>query len=959
MGERLLKLNFLGKTVDIKVDDVDRCLLIDVINEMVDKFNSRGYELPKYPVLSYCTAQKSHALTDDKTLMKMFEVVEGATIYIWIGCSNKANFIWTLAEKVRLGKTSENVVEPGASKPPLAKLPPKRAKPNAFKMAQISDSHNTPESPPHVDLSLNSPVRKSPRMSSPKSAEPPLLKSPAQSQLSSTFTSPRRSPRFIQPLNNHPISVLTQTNSTLTQTDPIQSQTPTLQSQSNPVSKNTLLKPVPFPHGKKVPKSTLKWKGLWVPPVHTQGTSNVSEMNVSIRSTRKRCRTRVETENCEMGNEGIGGLHISDSDSDGEYEPEGADEGQSESDDSMDYEEGDINDLLNQNYVDGGWELFRTNEWVCDDESYMNRLYMNGEVFEETEFGNIKLKPWQLFVDKDQFRDVLRDFCIQEGFSLVVRRADNFRYTAECADERCKWRIHAARLANNHTWAIKKIRKGHSCDLNLVNNPMCNCEWAASKLLEDIRANPDIKGKTLNSLLWERYGLTMATSTLYRMKGLAMKVIQGGHDESYNELPKYCELLKGANPGSVAFCCWKTIHEPERALQFSSIFISFAAQFRGLISGCRGLVGVDGCHLKGNYGGILLSAVSLDGNNEIFPVAIAVVDSENKTSWTWFFHHLKQILTAEGRTDWTIMSDRQKGVDPSLDAVWPKVPRRYCARHLCKNFKKDYPGLLMHKLFWTVTNAYSEYTFRKALIQLQKHAGLGAVKWFQEVGPLDRWTRWKFDPSLKSDENTNNFVESFNSTIGVDRTYPILTLLEGVRRIAMVKHATRQQLADQWEDGICPSIRQRLRVLTKDSRVCQAYPSGRGNYEIHDGRAKLPVSIAARKCVCGRWQLSGIPCKHGIKAILHEGKDPVNYVSDWFTLARYRQAYSGNISPIPDPDQWTHIEGVPILIPPTMKRSIGRPSRNRRREEGEQRKGKRSATVQCSNCKAFGHNTQT
>lgn len=85
----------------------------------------------------------------------------------------------------------------------------------------------------------------------------------------------------------------------------------------------------------------------------------------------------------------------------------------------------------------------------------------------------------------------------------------------------------------------------------------------------------------------------------------------------------------------------------------------------------------------------------------------------------------------------------------------------------------------MHKLFWSVTNAYSEFTFRKALKQLEAAVGLGAIKWFKDIGPLDRWTRWKFDPEVCSDETTNNFVESFNSTIGVHRTYPILTLLEG------------------------------------------------------------------------------------------------------------------------------------------------------------------------------------
>ncbi|KAL2933240.1 Serine/threonine-protein kinase BtrW, partial [Bienertia sinuspersici] len=121
-----------------------------------------------------------------------------------------------------------------------------------------------------------------------------------------------------------------------------------------------------------------------------------------------------------------------------------------------------------------------------------------------------------------------------------------------------------------------------------------------------------------------------------------------------------------------------------------------------------------------------------------------------------------------------------QGIDPSLDQVWPDVARRYCGRHLCKNFKTEYHGLLMHKLFWTVVNSYSEFVFRRSLQEVQKNAGLGAVKWFRDLGPLDRWTRFRFEPSLCCDENTNNFVESFNNTIGVDRTSPVLTMLEGI-----------------------------------------------------------------------------------------------------------------------------------------------------------------------------------
>lgn len=61
---------------------------------------------------------------------------------------------------------------------------------------------------------------------------------------------------------------------------------------------------------------------------------------------------------------------------------------------------------------------------------------------------------------------------------------------------------------------------------------------------------------------------------------------------------------------------------------------------------------------------------------------------------------------------------------------------------------------------------------------------------------------------------------------------------------------------------------------------------------------------------------------------------------------------------MPDHQRWPEFD-VPTLLPPQLKRSIGRPPRNKRVEEGEKRKEKRSTTVQCKKCKAFGHNSKT
>lgn len=100
-------------------------------------------------------------------------------------------------------------------------------------------------------------------------------------------------------------------------------------------------------------------------------------------------------------------------------------------------------------------------------------------------------------MDKDHFKDTLKDYYVQEGFAINVLAADNTRYIATCYAKCCAWRIHASRLPDG-TRAIKKIDPiVHSCRGLEVYNPICNVKWAAGKLHEDIRANPDILEKHL------------------------------------------------------------------------------------------------------------------------------------------------------------------------------------------------------------------------------------------------------------------------------------------------------------------------------------------------------------------------------------------------------------------------------------------------------------------------------
>jgi len=60
------------------------------------------------------------------------------------------------------------------------------------------------------------------------------------------------------------------------------------------------------------------------------------------------------------------------------------------------------------------------------------------------------------------------------------------------------------------------------------------------------------------------------------------------------------------------------------------LYICLDACKRGFKVGRRPFIGLDGCFLKGYYGGQLLFDVGQDVNNAIFVIVYAVADVEDK-----------------------------------------------------------------------------------------------------------------------------------------------------------------------------------------------------------------------------------------------------------------------------------------------------------------------------------------
>ena len=69
--------------------------------------------------------------------------------------------------------------------------------------------------------------------------------------------------------------------------------------------------------------------------------------------------------------------------------------------------------------------------------------------------------------------------------------------------------------------------------------------------------------------------------------------------------------------------------------------------------------------MKGRFGGQLLSATAKNGNGNIFPVVMAMVEQENKDSRTWFLEQFTDDIGRPEELNLVFINDRQKVLSSS------------------------------------------------------------------------------------------------------------------------------------------------------------------------------------------------------------------------------------------------------------------------------------------------------
>ena len=132
----------------------------------------------------------------------------------------------------------------------------------------------------------------------------------------------------------------------------------------------------------------------------------------------------------------------------------------------------------------------------------------------------------------------------------------------------------------------------------------------------------------------------------YKIKYAAHRKLHGSIKQHYSKLMSYMEALKQSSPKSHFTIVTDGNTNPRT---FQRMFVCFEGVKEGWVKGCKKFLCIDGCFIKTFLGGMLLSAVGRDTNEQMYPLAWAVVEGENNESWQWFISKLK---TRETHMTW-------------------------------------------------------------------------------------------------------------------------------------------------------------------------------------------------------------------------------------------------------------------------------------------------------------------
>nr|GEU72822.1 hypothetical protein [Tanacetum cinerariifolium] len=235
------------------------------------------------------------------------------------------------------------------------------------------------------------------------------------------------------------------------------------------------------------------------------------------------------------------------------------------------------------------------------------------------------------------------------------------------------------------------------------------------------------------------------------------------------------------------------------------IYICLGALKMGFRACKRDLLGLNGAFMKGPFPGQVLVAIGLYLNNEIYPLAYALVEVE------------------------------------TIKTVYLSAEHRYCLRRIHENMKQGWCGQAYKDLLWRAASATNVRDFEKCMLKL-KRMNPKAHEWLNKI-PAKHWAR------------------SYFSVRGKDKS--VITLLEYTKEYCMKIIMNVQGVIDTCTGPLTLTATRIIESIKKEAHLMKVKWNEANKYQVLGSLGdQCVVNVVSMTRSCRKQELTGNHCKH-------------------------------------------------------------------------------------------------
>ncbi|XP_061356980.1 uncharacterized protein LOC133301373 [Gastrolobium bilobum] len=201
----------------------------------------------------------------------------------------------------------------------------------------------------------------------------------------------------------------------------------------------------------------------------------------------------------------------------------------------------------------------------------------------------------QEFRSKRNVQAAIKHYCMNKHQEAVVVESTTKKLSIKCRkhEEGCNWRVRAIKPKNSSNWVVSKWVGRHTCVSATLSQDhrQLDSQFISEAILDMVKASPSVVVILIQERVTGLFGFNVSYRKAWKAKQKAIAKIYSDWDESYVFSPRWFGHI----------------------LKFSPRW-------------CKSVIHVDGTHKYNKYKGTLLIVTAQDGNNEVLPIAFAVVE---------------------------------------------------------------------------------------------------------------------------------------------------------------------------------------------------------------------------------------------------------------------------------------------------------------------------------------------